>query len=315
MTKQFNKNYLRLPLAAVPLIKRTAAFLCIFVLFSGIIGPRIISNGLVNKDGFQIYGGAGKALLFGGIALLLIINKKGYGVKIKAWQQSQIIWLTLAIISMIGAFLSVGDLIDQANDLLSTVIMAHALILVGVVLALIGVFGVGNLKQLYRTYKTELTIAIILSALFYGFLTTVYALWKPLSSIVLHAVRWLLSFGGLSVTVLPPRTLILTKFAVEVARFCSGIESIALFTALYALVSILDWQKFNHKKLFWAFPVAILVLFIFNILRVYVLILGGYYINPNIAFSLFHTYAGMVFFIIYSGIFWGVSYKWMLQKD
>ena len=314
MTKQPNKNYLSLPPAAVPLIKRTAAFLSIFILFSGIIGPRIIGNGLVNIDGFQIYGGAGKALLFGGIALLLLINKKGYSVELKRWQQSQAIWLVLALFSMIGAFLSVGSLINQANDLLSTVLMTHALILIGVALALVGVFGISNLRSLYKTYKTELTIAVVLSIVFYGFLTAVYALWKPLSSIVLHAVRWLLSLGGLSVTVLQPRTLILSKFAVEVAQFCSGIESIALFTALYVLIAILDWQKFNHKKLYLAFPAALLILFGFNILRVYVLILGGYYINPQIAFSLFHTYAGMVFFIIYSGIFWGVIYKWMLKR-
>jgi exosortase/archaeosortase family protein len=63
-----------------------------------------------------------------------------------------------------------------------------------------------------------------------------------------------------------------------------------------------------------AFVPALLLLFGLNILRVYVLVMAGYYINPQIAFSLFHTYAGMVFFIIYSGIFWAVSYKWMLQK-
>jgi exosortase/archaeosortase family protein len=56
------------------------------------------------------------------------------------------------------------------------------------------------------------------------------------------------------------------------------------------------------------------VLFGFNILRVFVLILGGYFINPHIAFSLFHTYAGMIFFIIYSALFWGVCYKYMLRN-
>ncbi|HEY5441947.1 MAG TPA: hypothetical protein VIJ68_00230, partial [Candidatus Saccharimonadales bacterium] len=50
---------------AAPLLTRAAVFLGVFILFSGIIGPRLISHHLVDKDGFQIYGGAGKALLFG----------------------------------------------------------------------------------------------------------------------------------------------------------------------------------------------------------------------------------------------------------
>jgi exosortase/archaeosortase family protein len=112
--------------------------------------------------------------------------------------------------------------------------------------------------------------------------------------------------------ILPPRTLLFNKFGINIIEYCSGIESIALFTGLYALIGVLDWQRFNHKRVIYIFPIGLIILFLFNILRVFVLILGGYYINPSIAFSLFHTYAGMVFFILYSIIFWAVSYKSLL---
>ena len=169
------------------------------------------------------------------------------------------------------------------------------------------------MRLLLKTYRREALIAIGLGIAFYGFLTLVYHLWTFLSAAVLHIVRWLLGIFGLHSTVLPPRTLVFNKFGIEIAQYCSGIESIALFTALYALVGVLDWQRFNHKRYLYIFPAALIILFGFNILRVAFLIAAGYYINPHIAFSLFHTYAGMVFFILYSILFWAISYRWMLK--
>jgi exosortase/archaeosortase family protein len=136
-----------------------------------------------------------------------------------------------------------------------------------------------------------------------------------MSATVLHVVRWMLaSINHLNVKVLPPRTLLLSKFGVTVAQYCSGIESIALFSGLFFFIGVLDWVKLNHQRFIFVFIPALLVLFLLNILRVYLLILGGYYINPQIAFSLFHTYAGMIFFIIYSAVFWSVSYKRLLKE-
>ena len=103
------------------------------------------------------------------------------------------------------------------------------------------------------------------------------------------------------------------KFGITVAEFCSGIESIALFTALYAIVGLLDRHRLNIKRYLWIFPIALVLLFGLNIVRVYSLIMAGYYIDPEIAFSLFHTYAGMVFFILYSVVFWLVAYKYLLK--
>jgi exosortase/archaeosortase family protein len=154
-----------------------------------------------------------------------------------------------------------------------------------------------------------------LAILFYGLLAIVYSLWEVLASIVLHSVKWLLGLSGLHSIIIQPRILLLDKFGINIAQYCSGIESIALFSGLYILTGVLDWNKFNHRRFLYTFPVALFILFGLNIIRVYVLILAGYYINPQIAFSLFHTYAGMLFFIAYSLVFWAVSYKFMLAKE
>jgi exosortase/archaeosortase family protein len=299
--------------AAVPLLTRTAAFLTLFVVLSGIIGPRIISHGLVNKDGFQIYGGAGKSLLFGVLALALLINKRDALPKLKAWKIYQIFWLVSSVLTLVLAWISVDHLINNSSSL-SWILLAHLSIIGSVILAAGATFGLANLRVLARKYRREIYISIGLSIVFFIFLYIVYGLWALLATVVLHAVSWLLRLSGLTVIIALPRTLVLTKFSVTIAEYCSGIESIALFTALYTLIGVLDWRRFNHKKYLWIFPEALLLLFGFNILRVFGLILAGYYINPQIAFSLFHTYAGMIFFILYSILFWGISYKWMLQK-
>jgi exosortase/archaeosortase family protein len=299
------------PKTAAPLLTRAAVFLAVCVLFSGIIGPRIISHGLGDKDGFQIYGGSGKALLFGALALLLLIQRKGLNIHLKRWHWVNSGWLILAILSVAGAWIGLNRLIAGVSGA-AWPGLVHVCLLASIVFAAGAVFGPANLRLLARTYQRELLIAIGLSVAFYGFLYAVYGLWQVLAGIVLHSVQWLLNRVDLHSTLVPPRTLIFDKFGIEVAEFCSGIESIALFTALYVLVGVLDWQRFNHRRYLWLFPVGLLVLFGFNILRVFGLILGGYYINPQIAFSLFHTYAGMVFFILYSILFWAVSYRWML---
>jgi exosortase/archaeosortase family protein len=303
-----------LPKAIVPILTRTIAFLCLFVIISGAIGPHIISHGLVNKDGFQIYGGAGKALLFATICLLILVQRKPAIAVLKPWHLSQLVWLILMILSASTAWYSVNQLIGNSGSA-GWAVLANVCLIASIIFAAGASFGPSNLRLLFRAYKKELIITLGLVVAFYIFLTVVYGLWQVLATVVLHIVSWLLHLCGLTAVILPPRTLLLSKFGIDIAQYCSGIESIALFTGLYVLIGVLDWNRLKHQKFLYIFPLALLILFALNILRVFVLILAGYYINPHIAFSLFHTYAGMVFFIIYSAIFWAVSYKRLLTSQ
>ena len=297
----------------MPLVRLISAFLAIFVLYSGLIGSRIISGGILYTGHFSIYGGLGKSVLFAMIAFLIMANKRGYNFKLKPWASKQAVWLVLSIVSYIAGWVAVNHMLAGATSWY-LILLAQSLLVASLVLAGIGVLGLANLKTLIVEYRQELIYSMALLVAFYGFLTLVYGLWQYLASAVLYSVKWLLNISGLVTTVVPPRGLLLTKFGVNIAEYCSGIESIALFTGLYAIIGTLDWHRFNTRKFLLSYPAALVLLFGFNILRVYVLILAGYYINPAIAFNLFHTYAGMVFFIIFSAIFWKVTYKWMLRK-
>lgn len=252
-------------------------------------------------------------MLFAAIAFLLLAHRKGMLKSIPAWRRRSFLWLGLSLVAFAGAWVLVNQLI-AGNANIVVIIFSHFLLISSVALAAVGSFGFATITELARNYKKQLLQAAAIAVVFYGFLTLVYGLWQVLAGIVLHAVKLLLELSGLSVAVVPPLTLLLDKFGITVAEYCSGVESIALFTSLYAIVGLLDWQKLNHKKYFLLFPLALTILFGLNILRVYALILAGYYIDPGIAFSLFHTYAGMVFFIAYSAIFWLTCYKWLLKK-
>lgn len=305
--------------AVEPILGRSAVFLVCFVIASGIIGPRIIGHGLVEEYGFEIYGGAGKALLFGLLALVLLIYRKHAYPKLKAWHILNLAWLALAIVSLVVEWKAISELMCSGSRCHVQdsvwIAVAHISILATVIFLLLFSFGVANLQTIFKTYKRELALSLGMAAVFFGFLYVVYGFWKVFASIVLTCVRKLLSIVGVQATYMPPDSLILNKFTISVSKYCSGIDSIALFSALYAQIGVLDWRRFNHKKYLLIFIPSLAVLFGFNTLRVFGLILGGYYINPQIAFSLFHTYAGMVLFIIYSTLFWGLSYKWMLRKS
>jgi exosortase/archaeosortase family protein len=294
-----------------PLLRRGIVFLCFFLLITGVAGPKIIGSDIMFRDGFSYYGGIGKALIFGLIAFILLVRHNKSEIVLYPWKLSLLGWFAASLGIFMLAWMSIDGLLAGQRSAI-TLAGAHLGLLGSLVLAVIGCFGPKNMQLLAVSYKRELMAAMSLTVCFYVFLNVVYSLWEPLASIVLYCVNGLLGATGLMATILPPHTLMFDKFGITIAEFCSGVESIALFTSLYAIVGLLDWKLIHKRQYFIVFPFALLLLFGLNIIRVFALIMAGYYINPEIAFSLFHTYAGMVFFIIYSAIFWAIAYKHLL---
>lgn len=294
-----------------PLLQRVVAFLILFLLISGTVGPGIINNKALLHGGFELYGGLGKAMIFGVIAFAILARRTKASVTLKPWQPTQLLWLGVSAIVFILAIMSLGRL-SAGSGQMYDLLIAHAGLMLCVGFSGVACFGLDNLKLLWQAYKKQLIYALYIAVGFYIFLQITYALWQPLAGVVLYSVMNMLRSCGLDVILVQPHTLMLDKFGITIAEYCSGIESIALFTSLYAIVGILDWERLNKKRYFLVYPFALFALCLLNILRVYGLIMAGYYINPEIAFSLFHTYAGMVFFIIYSAIFWAFAYKYLV---
>jgi len=299
--------------AITPLLWRVIAFLCSIIIISGIAGPRIISGGILFRDGFAIYSDIGKAVIFSLIAFVLLVRHNKVHIRLQPWQPALISWAIGAILFFALAWVGVTGLLDNETTI-PNLVFAHAGLLFSLVFAGISCFGLRNIVIIYKTYRREIVSSAVIGIVFYFFLIAVYALWQPLASLVLTGVMGLLHIVGVQATLVIPNTLLFDKFGITVAEFCSGIESIALFTGLYAVVGLLDWPRLNKRRYFIVFPFALALLFGLNIIRVFGLIMAGYYINPEIAFSLFHTYAGLVFFVLYSAVFWAISYNYLLTN-
>jgi len=297
-----------------PLLLRVIVFLCLFVAISGIIGPRIISGDILFRDGFGIYGGFGKAAIFGIIAFALISRHNKIQIRLQPWQPKLLLWLVASGVCFLLAWIGVSGLLTNNEQSLCDLTLAHGGLIFCVGFAAICCFGIDNIVLIWKKYQRQIVVSIVIAVAFYLFLLVVYALWQPLASIVLSGVTVILSISGPVAVLVPPHTLMFDRFGITVAEYCSGIESIALFSGLYAIVGLLDWNRLDKKKYFIVFPFALLLLFGLNIVRVYGLIMAGYYINQEIAFSLFHTYAGMIFFVLYSAFFWMIAYKYLLVK-
>jgi exosortase/archaeosortase family protein len=116
------------------------------------------------------------------------------------------------------------------------------------------------------------------------------------------------------VHIIPPYTLSFPTFAISIEQACSGLDSIFLFTALYGIIWLIDWNTLDTRKMALIFIPALIGTIIVNIIRVFILILVGLTISPELAGTLFHTYLGMILFIIYFAIYWKFLYKWLLRR-
>lgn len=115
-----------------------------------------------------------------------------------------------------------------------------------------------------------------------------------------YGVAVLLSLAGQRVFLdLNPPTIGTEVFQVEISGSCSGIEGFALvagFMAIYALMM----RGMLRPGRYWliVLPLALCVSWLFNTLRIAVLILLGSYVSPELAVNGFHSFAGWLFFTL-----------------
>ncbi len=115
-----------------------------------------------------------------------------------------------------------------------------------------------------------------------------------------YGVAILLSLAGQSVALsLTPPTIGTGGFHVEIAASCSGIEGFALITGFMAIYALLMRDSLRIGR-YWliVLPVALLVSWLFNLLRITGLILIGAHASPALAVNGFHSFAGWLFFTL-----------------
>lgn len=131
-------------------------------------------------------------------------------------------------------------------------------------------------------------------------------LWGPLA----HAALWL-SHGALALIYddvyldLESLALGVKDFVVLVGAPCSGYEGIGLISVFSALYLFMFRREFRFPKALLLVPAGILIIWLFNVLRIVVLIVLGAEVSPEIALGGFHSQAGWASFLLVSlGLLW-----------
>ena len=193
-------------------------------------------------------------------------------------------------------------------------IFSHTCLLLGVFFSIIGFFDVDFLKKLWKDFYKQILLFGLIGAGFWMVFDYVYELWPYLSGIVLVSEVALLKLISPMVSIMPPLTIVLPNFSITIADYCSGIESIVLFSFLHLMITFYEWKRINKVRIFLIYFPLVVGLFMVNILRVFFIILVGMFYSPDIAAKLFHTYLGMVLFIIYFFVVWRFTYPFILKK-
>ncbi len=292
---------------------KTGIFVALFIAFSALIGTKLYANNLLEGWKIEIYGRIGYILLFSIAGFILLYRKRL--MKFEKFKKKAIdfVFIFISFILLAGFYIveiNAGRI--QLNTI--NIILVHTLGISIFIFLILGIYGWGFIKNFIKKFKKELIYFLIFGIIVYSLMNVVWSLWPYLSLVVLKVTQFLLELISSNVQILGERTIIFEGFGAQIAEACSGIYSIFIFSALYIFAVFLDWKKFNKLKAAAVFIPAVLGAFLVNILRVFLLFVIGGYISEDIALGMYHSYVGMIFFLIYFGLFWGLSYKWMQVK-
>jgi exosortase/archaeosortase family protein len=295
------------------LLVRLLLFLVLFIAVSGITGSWVVSSRLLYGFYFFIYGNLGKMVLISVIIFGLLIRKNLGDLEKLAKVKTNFAFIALSFLLIPVFFLFGSKLLEYQNfaQNLLLFISTHALLVLIPTLLLTGIFGIRFLSSFVKQFHKEILACLGISVVYDIAIFQVWKLWPVFSDGVLHSVRFLLSLTSSNVQVIEPRIIEVNNFAVSIGQACSGLDSLFLFSSLYLLIAILDFKDFNKIKLIGMVIPAVIGLYMVNIFRVYLLVTIGAYVSADLAIKLFHTYLGMVLFIIFFFVFWRFSYKWM----
>jgi exosortase/archaeosortase family protein len=259
-----------------------------------------------------------KVGLFIGILFCVVYREKLSKLKEYKFEiKSFIIFGILEIISLISYFRFKAFVLNNLNIVNTNLhlyqFFTYSILFLILIFLGLAILGYKFSKYFIKGFKKEISLSLILFFIIYTLSYYVQKSWHYFSFVVAKSVSWLLNLITISTLGFQDKLPIIQfkSFIIGIDSPCSGIESMFLFTILYLFIAGYDWKILNKKKLAWMFIPGIVSVFLLNIIRIFLLILLGAYVSPSFALGMFHTNASWIFFLIYFGLFWKLSYKWM----
>jgi exosortase E/protease (VPEID-CTERM system) len=131
-----------------------------------------------------------------------------------------------------------------------------------------------------------------------GAMQLVQRLWEPTAALTFELVRRLLMPVMPALTA-DPATLVLStsRFAVQIADVCSGLEGVGLMLAFSSAWLLYFRREYFFPRAVLLIPASVTAIFALNVLRIAALILIGDAGFPDVAVYGFHSQAGWIAFI------------------
>lgn len=290
---------MKVPKNSQAILKRTILFFVLLSIAIGFCVNWIVQKNLFTSGNFWIYGNKGKLIIPLAILFPFVIREKINLLPKLTWKKTYSLFGMGLIASVIGFFVFASKLaMSLPSKPLIYYLPTHVfLILIPMFLSLF-MYGPQFLAKFFVTFKKEIGFLSVLGIIMYFVTGWVWNLWPLFSNVVLRSVEAVFALSY-STKIIPPDILVVESFRVRVGEECSGLESLFMFSTLYGLIGYFEKKTLNTLKYALTYiPLAIGLYFV-NILRVYLLVLIGVLWSPELAVNLFHTYLGMVLFVIY----------------
>jgi exosortase E/protease (VPEID-CTERM system) len=136
------------------------------------------------------------------------------------------------------------------------------------------------------------------------------ALWTPLSNMTFQVSAGLLNLLYEDIVVdAATKQLGVKDFVVNIAPQCSGYEGIALITMFTGFYLSIFRRDFRFPQALLLLPIGIVTIWLFNNLRIALLIAIGASFSPAVAVGGFHSQAGWISFILVSASTLMLAYR------
>ncbi len=246
-----------------------------------------------------------------------ILNFKGYDQN----KKQTIIFGSLAVLSLILHYVFKHWVVVNISFALGHVTLVtlakYGFNIMFVVFLAFAVYNSNFIKLFIKSYYKSIIFFAAILFLYYWLIGWFQDSWLFFSTIVGKILRYIFSlfFDKVVFYTTPTAGPVLgvNDFRVGISKVCSGIDSLLFFISLFAILVVLNWKELDKKRMAILFVPGVIGTFIFNIIRVFLIILIAQK-YPDFAVDLFHTNAGWILFLGYFIAFWHFGSKWVLKN-
>lgn len=252
------------------------------------------------------------------VILIFVLSKRKELSNLKPYKQNIPQTLTASLVALIlfKTYFYIKYGLNSAilgNPIINITLLYSVYFIAGVAL----LFAIFNNKFVNKFYRS-LLIAIFTGIVFFELTIFLRMNWFLFSDVISKVSYSLLNlnYTDASLAIKDGIPILgIGDFKVNIGAPCSGIDSLAMFTVLFLLVLVYDWDKLNKKKTSLAYVIGIIGIFATVILRIYLLMVIGAK-NPSLALGLFHENASWVIFVAYFFLFFYLAYpRIKIQKS